>query len=176
VLDSCGLRRPWLAPSVLGRPGVVVAGAVVVGAVEVAPGAGALVVPGVAGAEPVGTGAAGAVGVVEAVGVLEPGATVPGWAPAGAGVLVAALDVVGGVRADRGTGMFVPGIVGVAATASAGATSAAAIASAVARRAVASAPPLSVDPCIVADGNEHVPAPSRPRADDVPHYIPNAMR
>jgi hypothetical protein len=73
--------------------------------VEAAPDPGTLVVPGVAGVEPVGTGVAGAADVVEAGGVLEPGATVPGWAPAGAGVLATALDVVPGVRADCGTGM-----------------------------------------------------------------------
>jgi hypothetical protein len=167
-----------VVPSVPGVPGATGFGAtpadpLVPVAVPAPDGAAA---PGVVGVAPGGVVVAGA----EPPGVAEPGATVPGCAPDAAGVLLVVAVVAGPwTRADCGTVIFVPGTVGVAAAeatdvapveacasaiASASvvtSTSATAGASFAARRAVADAPPVSADPCIVADGNERAALPRR---------------
>jgi hypothetical protein len=92
----------------------------------------------------VGTVVAG----VELVGVLEPGATVPGWAPlaevvaveVGARSVTVPVDAVPWGSAEAGIGIFVPGIVGVAAMAPAGAIRAMRIVASARRRTVTTAP------------------------------------
>lgn len=115
LCDLLVVRRA--RPSVVGVPGVLVAGESAdgpVGPVGVAPGA--VVAPGVAGAVLAGMLAVG----TEPVGVVEPGATVPGWAPFTAAGVVAAPEVPL-TRAEAGSGILVPATVAPVAAPAAGA-------------------------------------------------------